>query len=186
MCLQSKVDYPGAVRFPAIFLALFFVSHGCNQASQTSGQPQAPRVPPKTEEVSPRSPQPEVSFETGGTPAKVTVEVVSTSALIQRGLMHRSHLPPDRGMLFVFGTEQVRTFWMKNTLIPLDMLFIREDMTVAGIVANAEPETLTQRTVGIPSRYVLEVNAGWAKEHNVTPGTTVRFEHVPPAHTPPL
>jgi hypothetical protein len=70
---------------------------------------------------------------------------------------------------------------MRNTLIPLDMLFIGSDMKVVGIVENAEPLTETPlRTVHKPSLYVLEVNGGWSKANSVTAGAQVRFENVPP------
>ena len=94
--------------------------------------------------------------------------------------MYREHLPPDDGMLFMMGYENNHTFYMRNTLIPLDMLFITKDMTVAGIVERAEPRTETLRSVGAPSLYVLEVNGGWAKAHSITPGAKVRFERVTP------
>jgi uncharacterized protein len=112
--------------------------------------------------------------------AKVTVEVVATEAKIEKGLMYREHLPPDGGMLFLMGTEYDWKFYMRNTLIPLDMIFIGKDMTIAGIVANAEPRTETLRSVGKPSLYVLEVNAGWAAAHKVQAGAKVRFDHVSP------
>lgn len=110
----------------------------------------------------------------------VDVEVVRTKAKIQRGLMYREHLPPDSGMLFIMGYEDDHTFYMRNTLIPLDMLFITKDLTVAGIVERAEPRTETLRSVGAPSLYVLEVNGGWAKAHQITSGAKVRFERVTP------
>ena len=109
----------------------------------------------------------------------VDVEVVSTEAKIERGLMYRQHMPPNEGMLFLLPVEKDWTFWMRNTLIPLDMLFIKKDMTVAGVVENATPKTETIRKVGIPSVYVLEVNGGWALEHHVTAGAKVRFERIP-------
>ena len=109
---------------------------------------------------------------------EVKVEVVATEAKIQKGLMFREHLPLDSGMLFLMGEEKEWPFWMRNTLIPLDMLFINGDMKVAGIVENAEPLTESLRTVGKPSRYVLEVNGGWAKKNAVTAGALVRFENV--------
>jgi len=112
--------------------------------------------------------------------AKVTVEVVATEAKIERGLMYREHLPPEAGMLFMMGREYDWAFYMRNTLIPLDMLFIARDMSVAGVVANAEPRTETLRRVGKPSLYVLEVNGGWAAAHGVTAGAKVRFENVRP------
>ena len=110
---------------------------------------------------------------------QVNVEVVATQPKIQKGLMFRQHLPLDAGMLFLMGEEKEWPFWMRNTLIPLDMLFIASDLKVAGIVENAEPLTEDLRTVGKPSLYVLEVNGGWAKENGVTAGAQVRFDGVP-------
>jgi hypothetical protein len=104
--------------------------------------------------------------------------VVATEAKIERGLMYREHLPPDAGMLFMMGREYDWAFYMRNTLIPLDMLFIGKDLTVAGVVVNAEPRTETLRRVGKPSLYVLEVNGGWAAAHGVTAGAKVRFENI--------
>ena len=110
---------------------------------------------------------------------EVKVEVVATEAKIQKGLMFRRHLPLDAGMLFMMGQEREWPFWMRNTLIPLDMLFIGKDLKVVGIVENAEPLTESLRTVGKPSLYVLEVNGGWSKSNNVTAGAQARFENVP-------
>ena len=126
-----------------------------------------------------RAGQPAVILEPPGHPAaEVTVEVVSTPRQIQRGLMYREHMPPDHGMLFLMREERVHSFWMHNTLIPLDMIFIGRDMTVAGVVAKAEPLTDTSRRVNAPSYYVLEVNGGWAAAHHVEAGTPVRFRDV--------
>jgi uncharacterized membrane protein (UPF0127 family) len=68
---------------------------------------------------------------------------------------------------------------MRNTLIPLDMLFISRDKHVVGIVERAEPKTETLRKVGALSFYVLEVNGGWARTHQVAPGAKIRFENIP-------
>ena len=109
----------------------------------------------------------------------VNVEVVSTDAKIMRGLMYRQFLPPDDGMLFLMGKEYDWQFYMRNTLIPLDMIFIKQDMTIAGIVENAEPRTETLRQVDAPSLYVLEVNGGWAAQHHIMAGAKVRFDNLP-------
>jgi uncharacterized membrane protein (UPF0127 family) len=110
----------------------------------------------------------------------VSVEIVATEAKIQRGLMFREHLPPDQGMLFLMDEDKPWAFWMRNTLIPLDMIFIGKDMKVAGVVENAEPRTETLREVKAPSLYVLEVNGGYCAAHKVSAGAPVRFEAVPP------
>lgn len=124
--------------------------------------------------------QPTVSFDTPKGEVTVTVEIVSTPAKIARGLMHREFLAPDAGMLFLMGEEREWPFYMRNTLIPLDMIFIASDFTVVGIVENAVPRTETNRTVGKPSLYVLEVNGGWSATHGVRAGMKARFAHVRP------
>ncbi len=82
-------------------------------------------------------------------------------------------------MLFVFPTSEEHAFWMHNTLIGLDLIFLGEDRRVVGIVASAAPQTDTPRTVGKPSRYVLEVSAGEAAAHAVGPGVAAAFIDVP-------
>lgn len=110
----------------------------------------------------------------------VTVEVVDTWPKIEKGLMYREFLPADAGMLFKMGYEHDHAFYMRNTLIPLDMIFIKKDLTIAGISQNAEPRTETLRKVGIPSLYVLEVNGGYTASHGVVAGAKVRFENITP------
>ena len=107
---------------------------------------------------------------------RLTVEIADTSPLRTRGLMWRSALADGTGMLFIFPTEVVQSFWMRNTLIPLDMVFIDRRMEVVGVVQWAEPRTLTSRTVGKPSLYVLEVPGGWTSRNGVRDGSTVELE----------
>jgi uncharacterized membrane protein (UPF0127 family) len=108
----------------------------------------------------------------------VRVEIARTFAERARGLMERRELAQDAGMLFIFDETSDHAFWMKNTLIPLDMIFAGEDGRIVGIVARAVPGDLTGRSVGAPSRYVLEVNGGWAQAHGVAPGDRLKFENV--------
>jgi hypothetical protein len=93
--------------------------------------------------------------------------------------MFRTSLAEDAGMLFLFDESAEHTFWMANTFVALDMIFVDDDGRIVGLVERAEPGTTTARTVGVPSRYVLEVNGGWAKAHGVRAGDRVRFEDVP-------
>lgn len=110
---------------------------------------------------------------------RVSVEVATTPRAKARGLMHREELSEDQGMLFVFREEGIRHFWMKNTLVPLDMIFIDCDGRIVGIVHEAEPLTQKTRSVDRPSRYVLEVRGGWAKSQGVEAGHRVRFPGIP-------
>jgi uncharacterized membrane protein (UPF0127 family) len=101
------------------------------------------------------------------------VEIAANDEQRARGLMYRKDLPEGRGMLFDFKREQDVGFWMKNTYIPLDMIFIRADGTVRRIAANTEP--LSERSVpaGGPVRYVLEVIGGTAGKLGIEPGDKV-------------
>ena len=102
-----------------------------------------------------------------------TVEIADTDALRSRGLMFRQRLPEDRGMLFDFVTPRSVAMWMKNTYIPLDMLFIREDGTIAYIAENTVPHSLDTIGVSEPVLAVLELAGGVAKKHGIRAGDTV-------------
>ena len=108
----------------------------------------------------------------------IDAEVVKTRADIEKGLMFREHMDEDRGMLFIFGDVKKRYFWMKNTLIPLDMIFISEEQEIASIQKNAVPCKADPYTV-YPSnesaKYVLEVNSGITSELGISVGDSVRF-----------
>jgi uncharacterized membrane protein (UPF0127 family) len=125
--------------------------------------------------------EPRVVLHTGGGDVPVTVEVAATPAQQSLGLMYRKELGAAAGMLFVFDTTVEHPFWMKNTVLPLDMIYLGEDRKIVGIVKDAVPFTTTSRTVGVPSRYVLEVNAGFSEKHGVKTGDQATFENVPAA-----
>ncbi|HEY1880397.1 MAG TPA: DUF192 domain-containing protein [Caulobacteraceae bacterium] len=102
------------------------------------------------------------------------VEVADTVASRERGLMFRKSLAGDRGMLFDFKTSQAVAFWMKNTLIPLDMLFIGADGQIVSIARNAQPMDETPVPSGAPVMAVLELRGGRAAEMGAEPGDRVR------------
>jgi uncharacterized protein len=103
-----------------------------------------------------------------------SVEMARNDAEREKGLMYRRFMPADRGMLFDFKREEPVTFWMKNTYIPLDMIFISKPGAVTSIAANAEP--LSERLIpsGGPCYGVLEVNAGVAASIALKPGDKVK------------
>jgi uncharacterized membrane protein (UPF0127 family) len=98
------------------------------------------------------------------------VELALTALQKQQGLMNRTSMPKDSGMLFIFNDEQERGFWMKNTLIPLDMIFIKRDGRIHHIHDNAIPHDLTSVKSKGPVIAVLEINGGLAKEMGIKPG----------------
>lgn len=171
-------------RTPMLFLATVLAMAACHRADD--GGPVAASADAPSPEPTPRhhakapaeSDAAVVITPADGAPARVGVEVVSSPQAVQRGLMYRQYLAADRGMLFLMNEERIHTFWMKNTLIPLDIIFIGRDMTVAGVAADAVPMSTKQVFVDKPSFYVLEVNAGWAKAHGISAGAKVAFEHV--------
>jgi uncharacterized membrane protein (UPF0127 family) len=112
----------------------------------------------------------------------VSVEIADTPAKREFGLQYRRELAPDRGMIFLFPRESMLSFWMKNTPLPLDMIFIGHDLRIVGIVADTTPFSLDARSVSAPSRFVLEVNAGYSRRHGIKPGDRVRFENFSPDH----
>ena len=102
--------------------------------------------------------------------AVVSVEIADTGEKRERGLMYRKHLDDNAGMLFIFPAPENAQFWMKNTQIPLDMIFADRSGRVIGIVANAKPysESLLGGFMG--TSYVLEVNGGFAASHAIVVG----------------
>jgi uncharacterized protein len=105
----------------------------------------------------------------------VNVEVAATNAKRELGLMYRRHLDEEAGMIFLFKQPQHLTFWMKNTLIPLDMIFADSDGRIVGIVENAAPLSESIDAVDGDSQYVLEVNGGFCRRHGVIAGDRLRF-----------
>lgn len=103
-----------------------------------------------------------------------TVEIAATPEEIQQGLMFRESLAPDAGMLFDFGQSRPASMWMKNTLIPLDMLFMDETGKVVAIARNAVPRSTRSLGPGVPVRAVLELPGGRARELGIEPGDIVR------------
>jgi uncharacterized membrane protein (UPF0127 family) len=126
--------------------------------------------------------------DSGENPFRIPVSVAASSGEIvfqaeladspterNKGLMFRESMGEREGMLFLFPDEAPRSFWMRNTLIPLDMIFVRADRTILGIVENAEPKTDTARAVEGSSQFVLEINGGLSRRLGIAPGQTVTF-----------
>ena len=105
--------------------------------------------------------------------ARVQVEIAATPAQQRQGLMFRKSLAPDRGMLFTYAKPQPAAFWMKNTLIPLDILYIAPSGKVLSIVRNARPHDETPMPSGGLILGVLEIAGGRAGQLGVLPGDRV-------------
>ncbi len=117
-----------------------------------------------------------VTFVDAPQSPQIRVELAESDPTRARGLMYRTALEQDQGMLFVFPDERPRSFWMKNTCIPLDMLFIDRSGTIVGILENVPTLSRASRGVPCPATYVLEVNAGWTREQGVFAGQRLEID----------
>ncbi|MBB4050740.1 hypothetical protein GGR20_000358 [Devosia subaequoris] len=107
-----------------------------------------------------------------------TVEVVDTPETRAQGLMYRQELADDAGMLFDFQEERPVSFWMRNTFIPLDMLFIEADGTILNIHVNARPHDTTSIPSEGPVQFVLEIPGGRSDELGIAAGDTVEHPRI--------
>lgn len=111
----------------------------------------------------------------------IRVEVAANDELRAQGLMYRDRMAEDHGMIFLFARSGVYPFWMKNTLIPLDMLWIDEQHRVVHAKYGVPPcqaDPCPSYDPEVPARYVLEVNGGIARKHGVVAGNTLKFDRV--------
>ncbi|HKY40456.1 MAG TPA: DUF192 domain-containing protein [Polyangiaceae bacterium] len=113
--------------------------------------------------------------DAAGAPA-VQVELARDDASRERGLMYRTNMPENGGMLFSWQDERVRSFWMRNTCIPLDLLYITKDGTISGILEQVPTLNEAPRRIHCPVTHVLELNAGWTRAHGIKPGTKVTIQ----------
>ena len=112
--------------------------------------------------------------------ASFSVEIADNGETRARGLMHRTSMPRSHGMLFVFESPRPTAFWMRNTLIPLDMLFATEDGVVTRIHENAVPLDETLIPGGEDIMYVLEINGGLSSQFGITEGSVLRHPMMDP------
>jgi uncharacterized membrane protein (UPF0127 family) len=166
----------------------------CSAQGEQSAKAAAPAIPapaattttpsrlvdPLSEEYQPKPlPRGRVTLtDAFGLKRSVEVEIAADESSRNRGLMWRKELKEGSGMLFVFPAsegEVQHSFYMRNTLIPLDMIFIGKNLDVVGIVPQTEPKSWTPRGVGRPSRYVLEVPGGWSEKIGLKPGAKVEL-----------
>ncbi|WP_416440295.1 DUF192 domain-containing protein [Leeuwenhoekiella sp. A16] len=108
--------------------------------------------------------------------ASLKIEIAETDYETETGLMYRKSMAENEGMLFIFDEIQERYFYMKNTNIPLDIIYIKADKTIGSIAKNAKPLNEESLPSGLPIQFVLEVNAGLSDKWNLQPGDSVSWE----------
>lgn len=117
--------------------------------------------------------------DTSGARVKtIEIEIADNNYDRERGLMHRQYLPEDAGMLFLFGKEEYRSFWMKNTAISLDILFISSDSVINTIQKYTVPYSEASVPSAAPSIFVLEVNAGFCDNHGIREGMKIDWQRI--------
>ena len=161
----------------AIAAVLAFATGCAAPASGDAGAPQRPAPPQPTAAGAAEGPPPaglevlEVATQRGA--ARFFVEIADDDRERAQGLMFRKSLAPDRGMLFNFHTPREVAFWMKNTLIPLDIIYIRSDGTILSIARNTTPYSEAPIPSGGAILGVLEIAGGRADELGILPGDKV-------------
>ena len=112
----------------------------------------------------------------GSKSPKIKVEVVSTQGARGLGLMYRKKLPESQGMLFIFAKEEPQKFWMKNTYIELDIIYLNADKRVISIVKHARPLSTVSLASEAPAKYTLEVVGGLSDKWKLTKGSQASFD----------
>jgi uncharacterized membrane protein (UPF0127 family) len=154
--------------------ALLLLALACTQPA--APPPSAPATTTQAQTQSTSSATPHVIFPDG---YSVAVEIASDDDTRTQGLMYRDRLPEDRGMIFLFPQTGEYPFWMKNTLIPLDMIWIDESHRIGHIAHDVPPckaDPCPSYPPNAPAKYVLETAAGVTAKHHLKDGDTLRFE----------
>ena len=107
--------------------------------------------------------------------ASIDIEIADTDSSRQRGLMQRTSLPENSGMLFIFPVEEEQGFWMGNTQMSLDLIYVAADSTIVSIAKYAQPMALETIPSGAPAQYVVEVPAGYADSYGIIEGDRIRW-----------
>lgn len=116
-----------------------------------------------------------VFYKDGKKLVKVDVEIAADDTQRAKGLMYRPYMPDSVGMLFVFEQSEPQAFWMKNTIIPLDIIYVGANKKIVSIQKNAVPYSEKSLPSEGDAQYVVEVNAGFSDEHGLKPGDTISF-----------
>jgi uncharacterized membrane protein (UPF0127 family) len=164
----------GGIVILIVIIIYFFSSSGSNNKNNTSASKSKASV---TNSVYKFTKNGELTFNTknGDLITKIDIEIANTVAKREQGLMYRTHMAENHGMLFIFDKDQSLSFWMKNTVIPLDMIFINSKFVIVKIHKNAIPYDESQYSSEKPAKYVVEVNAGFADKYGIKEGDKITF-----------
>ena len=166
---RSWVGGPPVHRSLILFLSLLILVNCSDDAS-------SPEPSQRADETGFRKDGTLTFYHEDGSPAEtIDIEIAETNEARQRGLMFRQEMRYDRGMLFIFEQSDPSGFWMKNTPLPLDIMFVDEDSTIINIARRTTPYSEENIYPEGPKRYVVEVRGGFSAMHGIEPGMTVRW-----------
>lgn len=158
-----------------ILLIIPILINSCNEPSRPKANP---NIPPKFVETPPTfAKHGELNFinNKSDTISTIEIEIAETPNNIEKGLMYRKSMEYNRGMLFIFEDETRRSFWMKNTHIPLDIIFINAEKEIVHIAENTIPYSLRSVPSYEYAMFVVEVNAGYCKNKGILTGHKIDF-----------
>ena len=163
-----------ALLFTALMVLLLIGGLACGRSGDSSS------AEADTTETIPFEKEGRLAFiQDGDSTVTIDLEIAKTDSARERGMMQREGFPDDRsGMLFVFNEEQPRSFWMSNTPVALDILFVNADSQVVTIAEYTTPFSSERYESGDPAQFVVEVPAGFADSHGILEGDRVRWRGV--------
>ena len=185
--IQPKMRTQAA--FPALLFVLLLLMAGCGGEESSAPEENGPvttasaQTTAETTQSTTVAPAPDESStvaitSSDGTRTEIQVEIADDRAEQQRGLMERTELGENAGMLFVFDREEPRSFWMRNTLIPLSIAYIASDGRIVDI-QDMQPLDETSHPSAAPAQYALEVNQGFFAERGIEVGNVVEIPDLP-------
>ena len=176
--MRQKMITGGVIVLALLFAVSMFFSTP-NASIRKPAKNTSPSIP--TNNAKPAEPQfvkeGELQFfKNGNITVGIDIEVANTAKEIEQGLMFRQQMDQNKGMLFVFPNMEPRGFWMKNTLIPLDIIYVDDKKTIVSIQKNTVPLSEQNLPSDGKAQYVIEVNAGFSDTHGLAPGDKVDFQ----------
>lgn len=151
-----------------LFIASFLLIAACSEEPEQQSEPREGRTLTYTTTV-------DFLKSSGDVVSTIDAAVADDDASRSEGLMDVRDLPADAGMLFIFDDEEPRSFWMANTPISLDIIFVDSDMEIVRIHRNTPPYSHENVLSEVPAKYTVEVNAGYTMRHDITEGMQIRI-----------
>ncbi len=156
------------MKYSTFLVLLVLLTASCQNSSETSPPVATPEIPFRVDGT--------LDILRMGEPMlSLNIEIADTDSLRERGMMQRTSFPPESGMLFMFDTQEPRQFWMGNTPLSLDLLFISTDSVVVNIAKRAKPYSDEPIVSGQPAQFVLEVPGGFTDTRGIVEGDQIRW-----------